>query len=106
MKYEGYTLLILEEHQALTLDLDVILLLVVLADSGALEVVCRVLFFLPLLLLLLLLRSPNLIDVEELNSNNIAFQRTVAILGTTNINIGVQHLSRDIGVRAITFVDT
>jgi hypothetical protein len=98
--------LVLEQHQALTFNFNVVLLLVVLATSSVLGLVSRVLLLLPLLLFLLLLCCPNLVDIKQLNSDDITLEGAITILRTTDVDVGVQDFCRDICIGTITFVDT
>lgn len=81
--------LVLEQHQTLAFNLDIVLLLVVLATSSVLRLVCRVLFLFPLLLFLLLLRCPNLVNIEQFNSDDVTLEGAVTILRATDIDVGV-----------------
>ena len=74
--------LVLEQHQTLAFNLDIVLLLVVLATSSVLRLVCRVLF-------LLLLRCPNLVNIEQFNSDDVTLEGAVTILRATDIDVGV-----------------
>ena len=85
---------------------DIVLLLVVLATSGALGLISRVFLFLPLFLFLLFLRRPNFIDIEQLNSNNITLESTITVLRTTNVDVSVQDFRGDVCIRTVAFIDT
>lgn len=113
-------LLLLEEQQALALDLDVVLLLVELAQvSRGAEVARAVLLLFALLLLLVLLRAPHLVHIEELDRHDVALERTVAVLGacvtsarrrakeqrTADVDVGVGRLRRDVRIAAVLLVD-
>ena len=98
--------LVLEQHQSLAFNLDVVFLLVILATGSILRLVSRVLFLFPLLLLLLLLRCPNLVDIEQLNSDNITLESAITILRAADVDVGVQDLRRDVCIGTVTLVDT
>ena len=70
-------------------------------DSGHLQLLALS----SLLLLLLLLGAPHFVDVKQFNCDDVTFQRTVTVLGATDVDVGVQDLRRDVRVRPITFVD-
>lgn len=66
------------------LDLNIVLLLVASPAVGGLVhgsdvVVSGVLLLLPLLVLLLLLGSPNLVDVEKFDSNGVSVESSVPV---------------------------
>lgn len=90
----------------MSLDLDIVLLLVVLPAARSPRVIRSILLLFPLLLFLLLFGSPDVIDIEQLDSNDIAFKGTVSILGTADINICVKDFGGDVRVGTVAFVDT
>lgn len=98
--------LVLEQHQTLAFNFNVVLLLVILATDSALGLVSRVLLLFPLLLFLLLLRCPNLVNIKQLNGNDITLEGTITILRATDVDIGVQDFCRDVRIGTVTLVDT
>jgi hypothetical protein len=90
----------------LAFDLYIILLLVVFATSAGFKVVRSILFLFPLLLFLLLLGAPYFVDVQKFNSDDISLESAVAVLGATDVYIGVQNLGGNISIGPITLVDT
>jgi hypothetical protein len=97
-------LFIFEQHQTLSFDLNIVLLLVVLTAPVP-NVVRSVFFLFALLFFLLLLGGPDFVDIQQFNGNDISFQRSVAIFGSADIDIGVKNLSRNISVRTVSLVD-
>ena len=125
-------LVLLHQKQTLTLNLNIIILLLrrallqaatsaktaFLGSRGALwlrssvidsmdaatTLVGDILAF--LLLLFLTLLSPNLIDVKKLNGNQIAFQSAVAVFAPADEDIGIEIGCCDVRITAILFVDT
>lgn len=80
--------LLFHKQQALALHFDIILFLFQLLSRTRLQVVRRIFFLFALLFLLVLLGRPNLVHIKQLNSDDIAFQRPVAVLGTADIDVG------------------
>jgi hypothetical protein len=97
---------IFKQAQALAFNFDVVFLLLVLPADWGTHIVGGVFFFLALLLLFFFLGGPNLVHIEKLDSDDITLERAVTILRATDVDIGIQNLSRDVGIRAITLVDT
>jgi len=98
--------LVFEQHQTLAFNFYIVLLFIVLAANSVLRLVSGVLFLLPLLLFLLLLCRPNLVNVEQLNSNDIPLESAITVLGTADVDVGVQDLRRDVRIGTVALVDT
>ena len=58
-----------------------------------------------LLLFLLTLLTPDLIDVEELNSDEIALKSTVTVFATADEDVGVEVSRGDVSIAAVLLVD-
>jgi hypothetical protein len=125
-------LLFFNKKEALALDLNIVVLLLggTLAETSTTAktslcrvavIVARVLVALVgragssisnilalLLLFLLALLAPDLINVEKLNGDQIAFESTVAVLGTANEDISIKEaiLGSNVGVATVLLVDT
>ena len=59
-----------------------------------------------LLFLFFFLLGPHLVDVQQLNGDKVAFKSTVAVLATTDEDVGIEVISGHISVRTVLFVDT
>src|SRR5258706_2684650 len=97
---------VFKQAQALAFDFDVVFLLLVLPADWSTHIVSGILLLLALLLLFFFLGSPNLVDIEKFDSDDITLERAVTVLRAADVDIGVQDLSCDIGIGAVTFVDT
>ncbi len=92
--------LILNETQLCTLDLEIIFGLVGLARD-----LTTLLFLALLLVFLLLFDMPDLERVEQLDSDQVTFESTIAVLGSANENVAIEHLGGDVGVAPVALVD-
>ena len=97
-------LFIIEECQTLTLDFNIVLFLLEFFRLSRLEIVRGIFLLLPLLLLLVLLGVPNLVDIQQFNSDNIALESTISIFRATNVDIRLKNVCGNVCVRAILFV--
>lgn len=115
--------LLLDQKKSLSFDFDVIILLLwgaLLQTSTSAETSIITLsvtgitatsisdILALLLLLLLALLAPNLINIEELNSNKITLKSSVSVLTSANENVCIQEiiLSGHVGITTVLLVDT
>ena len=98
--------LLLEKHESLSFDFDIVLFLVVLSHIASGSRIVRRLLLLSLLLLLFLLRSPHIVDIEQFDSDDISFERSISILRSADVNIGIERIRRNVGVRSVLLVDS
>jgi hypothetical protein len=127
-------LILLTKKKALTLDLDIIVLLLgrtlakttaatdasirtdflsITGGIGATKLVISSIavgtgisdILALLLFLLFFLLAPHLVDIEELNCDIVTLKGAVPIFATTNEDVGIQIVSSHIGIGTVLFVD-
>jgi hypothetical protein len=98
-------LVLLKEQETLSLDFDIVLLLVEFAQVARRARIERSRFLLlAFLLFLVFLGAPNLVDIKELDSDDVAFKSAITILGPTNVNIGIKRIDRYVGIGPVALV--